>query len=253
VNLPDDIAVLVKSHYDDGDAEAFVRGLNAAYRRRVDEITRLTAEKEAIESLLSGAPQVDPFDRTEHVLRIIQANGGSAQIDEILEKMKEVPGLETVTKESLYHLLSGGNQSLVNRGKLARTKIGRAVIYTIGPKANVDIDIEPYLEEFRRRTRMDEHPEITRRFATSMAYYTEKILWPRNNGARVQPTRIYELLRRHGLLGTIEHLIKAVESEGYYAILATGRRDLLLETIVLDYPTLFAPEVVARSRMRLSR
>lgn len=66
--------------------------------------------------------------------------------------------------------------------------------------------------------------------------------------------RTTQMLRRHGVVATINRIAEVADSsENFERLTDAGLQHLTAEAIVLDYPDLFSKQVVALSRKRLGR
>ena len=67
-------------------------------------------------------------------------------------------------------------------------------------------------------------------------------------------TRTRQMLKRHGVIGTINRIAKYPEStKNFERLCAAGLERLTAEAIVLDYPELFDPKAVEVATKRLHR
>jgi hypothetical protein len=83
--------------------------------------------------------------------------------------------------------------------------------------------------------------------ATIYAYEQEAL------GGR-RATRTWQMVKKHGLVGTIERLAtKRRPSTGYTKLVEAGLDDLAFEALVLRYPDRFSPRAItgARSKLKL--
>lgn len=72
------------------------------------------------------------------------------------------------------------------------------------------------------------------------------------NGRRTRAGRTWPMFKKHGILGTIELVVRREEdSAGYRLLVQMGLPDLAFESIVVRHPERFAPETVESARQRL--
>jgi hypothetical protein len=71
-------------------------------------------------------------------------------------------------------------------------------------------------------------------------------------GRRTRASRTWQMVKRHGIIGTMERLVKRKDATtGYTTLAEMHMLDLAFEAVVLSYPNLFSPEAVERSKQRL--
>lgn len=87
--------------------------------------------------------------------------------------------------------------------------------------------------------------------ALQAIYAYEEVL-TRKNGRRTSASRTWQMIKRHGILPTIERAVnRNTDASGYTALVEMGMQDLAFEAIVLRYPKEFTPETVQRANHRL--
>lgn len=87
--------------------------------------------------------------------------------------------------------------------------------------------------------------------ALQAIYAYEEVL-TRKNGRRTSASRTWQMIKRHGILPTMERLVnRNTDASGYTALVEMGMKDLAFEAIVRRYPEAFTPEAVQRAKHRL--
>ena len=91
------------------------------------------------------------------------------------------------------------------------------------------------------------------REALEAVYAYERVLW-KKRGKRIRAARTWQMIKRHGIIDTVERAVKRNDDPaGYTALVEMGMQDLAFEAVVLRYPDVFSPEAVLRSAERLKR
>lgn len=87
--------------------------------------------------------------------------------------------------------------------------------------------------------------------ALQAVYAYEEVLRARK-GKRTPATRTWQMIKRHGIIGTVERAVnRKNETTGYTALVEMGMQDFAFEAVVVRYPNLFSPETVARAKARV--
>jgi hypothetical protein len=72
-------------------------------------------------------------------------------------------------------------------------------------------------------------------------------------GRRTPATRTWQMIRRYGIIGASDRVVRRTkETTGYSTLADVGMLDFAFEAVVLRYPDSFSPEAVAQSRQRLA-
>jgi hypothetical protein len=91
------------------------------------------------------------------------------------------------------------------------------------------------------------------REALEVIYAYEAVL-TQERGKKVRATRTWQMISRHGIIGTVERAVdRPVDTTGYKSLAAMGMKDLTFEAVVVRHPHLFKMDVVARCKERLNR
>jgi len=84
------------------------------------------------------------------------------------------------------------------------------------------------------------------------AIYAYEEVLSKKNGKRTRATRTWQMITRHGILASVERVVnREMETAGYTALAEMGLQDFAFESVILRHPSLFSPEAVALSRLRL--
>jgi len=90
------------------------------------------------------------------------------------------------------------------------------------------------------------------REALEAIYAYEKAL-SEKRGKNVRASRTWQMIKRHGIIGTIERAVnRQVDAAGYKTLVAMGMQDFAFEAVVCRHPEVFTPEAVKRSQDRLN-
>jgi hypothetical protein len=74
----------------------------------------------------------------------------------------------------------------------------------------------------------------------------------KKNGRRTRASRTWQMIKKHGVVGAVERIVRRVdETEGYRVLSEMGLSEFAWEAVVLRYPGLFSDEAIERSRARI--
>jgi hypothetical protein len=74
----------------------------------------------------------------------------------------------------------------------------------------------------------------------------------RKHGRTVRASRTWDMIKRRGIIATVEHLVtRTDETMGYKAVIAMGLPEMAFEAVVIRHPQLFTLEALQRARERL--
>lgn len=84
------------------------------------------------------------------------------------------------------------------------------------------------------------------------AIYAYEEVLSKKNGKRTRANRTWQMIKKHGILASVERVVnRDSETAGYTALADMGLQDFAFESVILLHPSLFSPEAVAHSRLRL--
>ena len=76
---------------------------------------------------------------------------------------------------------------------------------------------------------------------------------PRKNNKRVRATRIWQMIRRHGIIEAVEReMNRAPETQVYPALLEMGLEKFAFEAVILRHPDVFSEAAAQKSEERSS-
>ena len=76
---------------------------------------------------------------------------------------------------------------------------------------------------------------------------------PKKNGKRARATRIWQMIRRHGIIEAVNRVVaRKDDAIGYILLKKKGMEDLSFEAVVLRYPQIFSEEAVSHAEKRIS-
>jgi len=88
--------------------------------------------------------------------------------------------------------------------------------------------------------------------ALQAIYAYEEVL-TKKNGKRTKASRTWQMIKRHGIIETVERAVnRKTETQGYTALVEMGLEDFAFEAVILRHPDLFSDDAVAKSKERLS-
>ncbi len=87
--------------------------------------------------------------------------------------------------------------------------------------------------------------------AIQAIYAYEEVL-TRKNGKRTRASRTWQMIKRHGIIESVERAVnRDAETQGYTALVAMGLEDFAFEAVILRHPELFSEAAVKKSRERM--
>jgi hypothetical protein len=183
-------------------------------------------------------------------------------ISKIVEAINATGWVPPVSYQMIRNVLHAGNKSMIACGEAVVAEqprgSGRGTLYRVGKMADA-IDIEHYITlvlEAHAVAKPDEPLErddrVVRSFSKSIGEYTERVIWPRNGGRRLQAGHTFKAIRRHGLLGAITVMVEGPTTSGFEGLHQIGLGDLAVEYIVIRNPDRFEPETVIKAHERLA-
>ena len=76
---------------------------------------------------------------------------------------------------------------------------------------------------------------------------------PKKNNKRVRATRIWQMIRRHGIIEAVEREVnREAETQVYPALVEMGLEKFTFEAVILRHPDVFSEAAVQKSEERLS-
>jgi len=92
---------------------------------------------------------------------------------------------------------------------------------------------------------------VAEREALEAVYAYERVLFQKH-GKTVRASRTWEMIKRHGIIKSVERVVtRDVDSAGYTALASMGMKDKAFEAVVLRHPEVFSPEAQRRAADRL--
>ena len=92
---------------------------------------------------------------------------------------------------------------------------------------------------------------IAEKEALEAIYAYEEILTEKN-GRRTRATRTWQMIKRHGLIESMNRIVaRRDDAMGYTLLKDKGMEDLSFEMVVLRYPDVFSKEAVYHAKERL--
>ncbi len=89
--------------------------------------------------------------------------------------------------------------------------------------------------------------------AIEAIYAYEEILTARN-GKKTRAGRTWQMIKRHGIIGTVERAVnRPVETQGYTALVEMGLEDYAFEAVIIRHPDLFSKEALQISQERMNQ
>ena len=88
--------------------------------------------------------------------------------------------------------------------------------------------------------------------ALQAIYAYEEVL-TKKNGRRTRANRTWQMIKRHGVIESVERAVnRPTETQGYTALAELGLQDYAFEAVILRYPELFSEAAIKISRERLA-
>ena len=104
--------------------------------------------------------------------------------------------------------------------------------------------------ELRARETESETPAENEALQAVHAY--EEVL-SLNNGKRSRASRVWQLVKRHGIIEALERTLKRDGGAEEYAVLNDlGIEDFIYEAVVVRHPDVFSAEAVEKSKQNLA-
>jgi hypothetical protein len=89
--------------------------------------------------------------------------------------------------------------------------------------------------------------------AIEAIYAYEEVLTARN-GKKTRAGRTWQMIGRHGILGTVERAVnRPVETQGYTALVEMGLENYAFEAVIIRHPELFSQEALTISKERMNQ
>jgi len=89
--------------------------------------------------------------------------------------------------------------------------------------------------------------------AIEAIYAYEEVLTARN-GKKTRAGRTWQMIARHGIIGTVERAVnRPVETQGYTALVEMGLEDYAFEAVIIRHPELFSQEALTISEERMNQ
>lgn len=85
------------------------------------------------------------------------------------------------------------------------------------------------------------------------AIYAYEQILSAKNGKKTRANRTWQMIKRHGILGAVEHAVnRESETMGYAALRERGLEDYTFEAVVVSYPAHFSEDAVEHSQERIN-
>ena len=84
------------------------------------------------------------------------------------------------------------------------------------------------------------------------AVYAYEEMLSKKNGKRTRATRTWQMIKRRGIIESVERAVnRKSETQGYTTLAEMGLKEFAFEAVILRHPELFSDEVIAISEQRL--
>jgi len=88
--------------------------------------------------------------------------------------------------------------------------------------------------------------------ALQAVYAYEEVL-TKKNGRRTRATRTWQMIKRRGVIESVERAVnRPTETQGYTLLAEMGLQDYAFEAVILRHPEVFSEEAIETSRERLA-
>jgi len=88
--------------------------------------------------------------------------------------------------------------------------------------------------------------------AIQAVYAYEEVL-SKKNGKRTRASRTWQMIKRHGIIESVERAVNRESvTQGYTLLAEMGLENFAFEAVILRHPELFSDEAIAKSKQRLS-
>ncbi|MFC1778469.1 hypothetical protein ACFL3I_14235 [Pseudomonadota bacterium] len=88
--------------------------------------------------------------------------------------------------------------------------------------------------------------------AIQAVYAYEEVL-SKKNGKRTRATRTWQMIKRRGIIESVERAVnRKSKTQGYTALAEMGLKEFVFEAVSLRHPQVFSNEAIAISRRRLN-
>jgi hypothetical protein len=86
------------------------------------------------------------------------------------------------------------------------------------------------------------------------AIYAYETVLSEHSGKKKRATRTWQMIKNHGIIGTIERAVnRPDDASGYTTLVSMGWEQLSFEAVVLRHREVFSPEIITRCKERLER
>ncbi len=84
------------------------------------------------------------------------------------------------------------------------------------------------------------------------AVYAYEEVLTKKNGKRTKASRTWQMIKRHGILASVERAVdRKLETAGYKALAEMGLQEYAFEAVILRHPDMFSKAAVERSEERM--
>ena len=86
------------------------------------------------------------------------------------------------------------------------------------------------------------------------AIYAYEEVLSKKNGRRTRASRTWQMIKRHGILASVERAVnRDTETAGYMALAEMGLQEFAFEAVILRHRELFSAEAIRRSEERMKK
>lgn len=115
-----------------------------------------------------------------------------------------------------------------------------------------DLAVESRHRALELRARESESETPAENEALQAVHAYEEVL-SLNNGKRSRASRVWQLVKRHGIIEALERTLKRDGGAEEYAVLNDlGIEDFIYEAVVVRHPDVFSAEAVEKSKQNLA-
>ena len=115
-----------------------------------------------------------------------------------------------------------------------------------------DLAVESRHRALELRARESESETPAENEALQAVHAYEEVL-SLNNGKRSRASRVWQLVKRHGIIEALERTLKRDGGAEEYAVLnGLGIEDFIYEAVVVRHPDVFSAEAVEKSKQNLA-
>lgn len=186
-------------------------------------------------------------------------------IPEIVAILNERSRERSVIYQEVRNALHAGGSSLVATGEVIMFEKGQGeggrskTHYQYDPNAlaanaNAEIDVSKYVAKIvEADPSVDPADPLVIDAAETFGIYTEKVIWPRNGGRRLQANHTFKAIRNRGFIGGLKAIVMSPNVDGFDGLRQIGRADRLIENVVLRHEDRFDAETIDAAKARVAR